>query len=65
MDEMRLLRHFEAVYRLSSFSAAARELRLTHSAITKSIKALEDAGLLSRTAVHEERVQAEAEGEEE
>ena len=29
------------------------------------IEALEDAGLLSRTAVHEERVQAEAEGEEE
>ena len=52
MDEMRLLRHFEAVYRLSSFSAAARELRLTHSAITKSIKALEDgweAQLFNRT----------------
>lgn len=42
MDELRLLRHFEAVYRLSSFSAAAGELRLTHSAVTKSIKLLED-----------------------
>lgn len=41
MDELRLLRHFEAVYRLSSFSAAAEELRLTHSAVTKSIKTLE------------------------
>lgn len=41
MDELRLLRHFEAVYRLSSFSAAAAELRLTHSAITKAIKTLE------------------------
>lgn len=41
MDELRLLRHFEAVYRLLSFSAAAGELRLTHSAITKSIKTLE------------------------
>lgn len=41
MDELRLLRHFEAVYRLSSFSAAAAELRLTHSAVTKSIKTLE------------------------
>ena len=41
MDDLRLLRHFEAVYRLMSFSAAASELRLTHSAVTKSIKALE------------------------
>lgn len=41
MDELRLLRHFEAVYRLSSFSGAAAELRLTHSALTKSIKTLE------------------------
>lgn len=41
MDELKILRHFEAVYRLKSFSAAAQELGLTHSAITKSIKALE------------------------
>ena len=41
MDELRLLRNFEAVYRLSSFSAAAEELGLTHSAITKNIKMLE------------------------
>ena len=36
------MRHFEAVYRHLSFSAAAQELGLTHSAITKSIKSLED-----------------------
>ena len=41
MDDLRLLRHFEAVYRLLSFSAAAEELGLTHSAITKSIKSIE------------------------
>lgn len=41
MNELRLLRNFEAVYRLSSFSAAADELSLTHSAITKNIKTLE------------------------
>lgn len=41
MDELRLLRNFEAVFRLSSFSAAADELGLTHSAITKNIKTLE------------------------
>lgn len=41
MDDLRSLRHFEAVYRLLSFSAAAAELRLTHSTITKSIKTLE------------------------
>lgn len=42
MDDLRLMRHFEAVYRLLSFSSAAGELHLTHSALTKSIKALED-----------------------
>lgn len=42
MDDLRLMRHFEAVYRLLSFSSAAQELHLTHSALTKSIKALED-----------------------
>ena len=41
MDDLRLMRHFEAVYRLLSFTAAAEELGLTHSAITKSIKTLE------------------------
>ncbi len=41
MDVLRLLRNFEAVYRLSSFSSAADELGLTHSAITKNIKTLE------------------------
>ncbi|MEJ6594495.1 LysR family transcriptional regulator [Parasphingorhabdus sp.] len=42
MDDLRLMRHFEAVYRLLSFSSAAQELHLTHSALTKSIKALEE-----------------------
>ncbi len=42
MDDLRLMRHFEAVYRLLSFSSAAQELHLTHSTLTKSIKALED-----------------------
>ena len=42
MNELKLLRHFEAVYRLRSFSSAAQELRLTHSTLTKSIKMLED-----------------------
>lgn len=41
MDDLRFMRHFEAVYRHLSFSAAAEELGLTHSAITKSIKTLE------------------------
>ena len=52
MDDLRLLRHFEAVYRLSSFSAAADELNLTHSALTKSIKQIElgwDVQLFHRT----------------
>lgn len=42
MTDLRLIKHFEAVYRLSSFSKAADELRLTHSAITRSIKVLEE-----------------------
>jgi len=42
MDDLRLMRHFEAVYRLRGFSSAAQELHLTHSALTKSIKALEE-----------------------
>ncbi len=37
-----LIRRFEAVYRLRSFSLAARELGMTHSAITKSIRSLEE-----------------------
>ena len=42
MIDLRLLQHFEAVYRLESFSKAADNLNLTHSAITKSIKSLEE-----------------------
>lgn len=37
-----LLRRFEAVHRLGSFSRAADELGLTHSALTKSIAVLEE-----------------------
>ncbi len=37
-----LIRRFEAVARLGSFSAAANELGMTHSAMTKSIRTLED-----------------------
>lgn len=37
-----LLRRFEAVCRLRSFSRAAEELGLSHSAMTKSIRSLED-----------------------
>lgn len=36
-----LLQRFEAVYRLASFSRAAEELSMTHSALTKSIQTLE------------------------
>jgi len=43
MDQLRLMRHFEAVFRQLSFSAAASELGLTHSALTKSIRLLEEA----------------------
>lgn len=52
MVDLRLIRHFEAVFRLGSFSKAAGELNLTHSAITKSIKTLEadwDTPLFHRT----------------
>lgn len=41
MFEMRQIQYFEAVYRLRSFSQAADEMRLTHAALTKSIKSLE------------------------
>ncbi len=37
-----LIRRFEAVHRLGSFSRAADELAITHSAITKSIRTLEE-----------------------
>jgi len=37
-----LIRRFEAVARLGSFSRAADELGMTHSAMTKSIRTLED-----------------------
>jgi len=37
-----LIQRFEAVHRLGSFSRAADELAITHSAITKSIRSLED-----------------------
>ncbi|MGE4052689.1 MAG: LysR family transcriptional regulator, partial [Piscinibacter sp.] len=36
------LRAFEAVARLASFSAAAEELYLTQSAMSRQIKSLED-----------------------
>ena len=41
MVDLRLIRHFEAVYRLESFTLAAEELNLSHSAVTKCIKSLE------------------------
>lgn len=50
--DIRHLRHFEAVYRLRSFVRAAREISVTQSALTKSIKALESeigAALFDRT----------------
>lgn len=37
-----LIQRFEAVYRRASFSRAADELGVTHSAMTKSIRTLED-----------------------
>lgn len=43
MTDLRLIQYFEVVYRLLSFSKAAEELRLTHSAVTRAIKTLEDA----------------------
>ena len=39
--DVRQLKHFEAVYRYRNFIKAARELRITQSALTKSIKLLE------------------------
>jgi LysR family transcriptional regulator of abg operon len=52
---LRLLKHFQAVCRYRSFSKAADELGLTHSAITKSVKKLEsdwNIKLLDRTTKH-------------
>ena len=52
MTDIRQIQHFEAVFRLRSFSQAADEVNLTHAAITKSIKALElrwGVGLFQRT----------------
>lgn len=52
MVDLRLLKHFETVFRLGSFSKAAEALGLTNSAITKSIKTLEetwDVRLFNRT----------------
>jgi DNA-binding transcriptional LysR family regulator len=42
MADLRAIQYFEAVYRLASFSKAAEELRLSHSAVTRSIQLLED-----------------------
>lgn len=39
--QLRQLEHFEAVYRLRSFTRAARELYLSQSALSRSIQALE------------------------
>ena len=44
--DLNLIRRFEAVYRLRSFSRAAKELGMTHSAITKSIRTLEELSLI-------------------
>lgn len=41
--DLNLIQRFEAVYRHQSFSFAAKELGMTHSALTKSIQALEEA----------------------
>jgi LysR family transcriptional regulator, regulator of abg operon len=43
MTDLRLIQYFEAVYRLLSFTKAAEELHLTHSAVTRAIKTLEEA----------------------
>ena len=43
MIDLRLIRHFECVYRLGSFSKAADEIGLSQSALTKSIQSLEAA----------------------
>lgn len=42
MFDIRHIQYFEAVYRLRSFSQAADEMHLTHAAVTKSIKTLEN-----------------------
>lgn len=39
--QLRQIQHFEAVYRLRSFTLAARELYLSQSALSRSIQALE------------------------
>jgi len=39
--ELRQLRHFESLYRIKNFRLAAEEQSLTHSALTKSIRKLE------------------------
>jgi len=52
MFDIRQIQYFEAVYRLRSFSHAADEMHLTHAALTKSIKTLEqkwDVQLFHRT----------------
>jgi DNA-binding transcriptional LysR family regulator len=52
MTDLRLIRHFESVFRLGSFSKAADELGLSQSALTKSIQTLEanwDVTLFHRT----------------
>ena len=41
--DLKKIAHFESVFRLRSFSQAAEELSLTHSALTKSIRSLEGA----------------------
>ena len=40
--DLKKIAHFESVFRLRSFSQAADELSLTHSALTNSIRSLED-----------------------
>ncbi|MBB2202657.1 LysR family transcriptional regulator [Gluconacetobacter tumulisoli] len=40
--DFRRLRHFETLYRLKSFRLAADELSLTHSALSKSLRKLEE-----------------------
>ncbi|KJS26160.1 MAG: hypothetical protein VR75_08225 [Hyphomonadaceae bacterium BRH_c29] len=42
MADLRAIQYFEAVYRLSSFSKAAEELRLSHSAVTRGVQLLEE-----------------------
>ncbi|AUL20566.1 LysR family transcriptional regulator [Bordetella holmesii] len=42
LPPLKALRVFEAAARLSSFTAAAQELNITHSAVSQQIRALED-----------------------